>query len=232
MRAFFLFLVLANLAFFAWSGFVSRTDTQSDPRPLTRQIAPEKLRIVPALAVEKPAPAASAVPLACLEWGGFAPADASRATEALAPLALGERLTRRPVADDSATWWVFMPPRASRQDAQKKAGELKSLGVEEYFIVQDEGPQRYAISLGIFKSEAAAESRLETLRARGVKTAQVGKRELQSQKVYLQIRTADDALAAKLREMAESFAGSEVRECPRVSGGEPAVPGKERAGAG
>ncbi len=218
MRAFFLFLVLANLAFLAWSIFVSKADTQSDPRPLARQLAPEKLRIVPASAIGTPPPAdAGPAPapatLACLEWGGFAPADADRASEALAPLSLGSRLTRRPVADDSAGWWVFMPPRANRQDAQKKAGELKALGVEEYFIVQDEGPLRFAISLGIFKTEAAAESRLEALRAKGVKTAQAGRRETPSQKVYLQVRPVEEALAAKLREIAESFSGSEVRAC-------------------
>ncbi len=218
MRAFFLFLVLANLAFLAWASFVSKGDTQSDPRPLARQIAPEKLRIVaaaasgtnpPAEASPAPAPAA----LACLEWGGFAPADVVRASEALEPLSLGRRLTRHPVTDDSASWWVFMPPRANRQDAQKKAAELKALGVDEYFVVQDEGPQRFAISLGIFKTEAAAESRLESLRARGVKSAQAGRRDTASQKVYLQVRPAEEALAAKLREIAESFAGSEVREC-------------------
>lgn len=218
MRAFFLFLVLANLAFLAWTSFVSKSDTQSDPRPLARQIAPEKLRIVPAAAIATNPPAEAnpaSVPaaLACLEWGGFAPADAERASEALAPLSLGPRLTRRPVADDNASWWVFMPPRANRQDAQKKAAELKALGVEEYFIVQDEGPQRFAISLGIFKTEAAAESRLEALRAKGVKTAQAGRRESSAQKVYLQVRPAEEALATKLREIAASFSGSEVREC-------------------
>lgn len=218
MRTTFLFLVLANLVFLAWSIFVSKADTQSDPRPLARQIAPEKLRIVPAsaLATSSPAdisPTAAPEALACLEWGGFSPADVVRASEALAPLSLGSRLTRRLVSDDNAGWWVFMPPRANRQDAQKKAGELKALGVEEYFIVQDEGPQRFAISLGIFKTEAAADSRLEALRAKGVKTAQTGRRETPTQKIYLQVRPVEEALAAKLREIAKSFSESEVREC-------------------
>lgn len=229
MRAFFLFLVLANLAFFAWSSFVARSDTQPDPRPQTRQIAPEKLRIVPAgapAAAAGTAPAPAPAPaFACIEWGGFLPADSARASEALAPLALGSRLTQRQVADEGAGWWVYMPPRPSRQDAQKKATELRSLGVEEYFVVQEDGPLRFAISLGIFKTEAAAESRLAALRERGVKTAQVGRRDSAAQKLFLQIRPVDDALAAKLREIAQSFPGSGVHECPQGQGEERASSG-------
>lgn len=221
MRTVFLLLVLANLAFFAWTNFVADLDTQSDPRPLARQVAPEKLRILP----PEPAAAAAASPvapkpvaetsparIACLEWGGFSAADAARASEALAPLALGNRLSQRQV-DDTANWWVYIPPRANKQDAQKKVGELKARGVDEYFIVQDEGPFQYALSLGVFKTEAAAASRLEALRAKDVRTAQMGKRETQLQKIYLQVRAVEDALAAKLRETAQSFAGSEMREC-------------------
>jgi hypothetical protein len=228
MRAFFLLLVLANLAFFAWANFFSEPDTQSDPRPLSRQVAPEKLRVLPSTAsgrtppavpvklpAETPGPQA-AVAKACLELGSFTAADLVRVGEALAPLSLGARLSQRQV-DDTASWWVFIPPRGSKQDAQKKAAELKARGVDEYFILQDEGPQRYALSLGVFKTEAAAASRLEALRAKGVKTAQIGPRETTRQKTYFQVRGVDDALAARMRELAQSFAGSELRECAPAS---------------
>jgi hypothetical protein len=223
MRAFFLLCALANLAFFAWANFFSEGDTQSDPRPLARQIAPEKLRVLSATktppvvpakpAAETPVAQAAAARTACLELGGLAATDAARAGEVLAALSLGSRLTQRQV-DDSATWWVFIPPRGSKQDAQKKAAELKALGIDEYFILQDEGPLRYALSLGVFKSETAATSRLEALRAKGVKTAQIGARETALQKTYFQVRGADDAVGAKMREIAQAFTGAEVRECP------------------
>ena len=227
MRAVFLLIVLANLAFFAWANFFSEADTQSDPRPVARQIAPEKLRVLPAAPPIKPAPEAPApkpppdplTPQAalaitpCLELAGLSAADAARANDALAPLASKARLSQKQV-DESAGWWVFIPPRGSKQDAQKKAAELKARGVEEYFILQDEGPQRYALSLGVFKTEAAAQSRLEALRTKGVKTAQVGPRQASLQRVYFQVRDADAPLAAKLRELAQSFTGTELRECP------------------
>ena len=65
----------------------------------------------------------------------------------------------------------------------------------------------------MFKTEAAAANRLEALRAKGVKTAQLGARETQVQKTFFQVRSVEDALAAKLREIAQGFAGTEVREC-------------------
>jgi hypothetical protein len=222
VRAFFLFLVLANLGFFAWANFFSEGDTQSDPKPLARQVSADKLRVVPANASGKaaPAPAKAADPAAaaappksvCSEWGAFAAADVAKASEALAPLALGPRLTQRQT-EESSSWWVFIPPRGNRQDAQKKAAELKALGIDEYFIVQDEGPTRNSVSLGVFKTEQAATNRLEALKAKGVKTAQVGAREAPTPKVYFQVRPSDDAMIAKLREIAQGFAGSEVKDC-------------------
>jgi hypothetical protein len=216
VRALFLFLVAANLAFFAWTTYLAPPETGRDPRPLARQIAPERLPIVPA-AGEEPTKAQARAPgpaaPVCLEWGGFAPAEAARAAEALAPLALGERLTERRSAE-TAGWWVFIPPQANRQAAQKKAAELKALGVDDYFIVQEEGPSRWAVSLGIFSSEQAAQSRLEALKGRGVRSAQVGARETPVQKVWYQVRGAEGAQLARLKELAAGFPGTELRDCP------------------
>jgi hypothetical protein len=230
VRAVFLFLVLANLAFFAWANFLSEVDTQSDPRPMARQVSPEKLRVLPPSPSIKPGPAAAARPAAdgaslkpviaraCIEIGGFSPVDAARATEALAPLALGARLSQRQV-DENAGWWVYIGPRGGRLEAQKKTGELKALGVDDYFVVQDEGPMRYSVSLGVFKTEAAATSRLESLRAKGVKTAQVGARDALLARIYLQVKAPDDAISARFRELAQSLGGGDVRDCPAGGAG-------------
>ena len=209
MRLLCLLLVLANLTFFAWQLYFARGDAQADPRPLARQIAPEKLRILPS-------GASPDLRAACLDWGAFAPADAARAEQALKPLALGARLTRRRV-DDSAGWWVYIPPRGDRPSAQKKVAEIRALGVEEYFIVQDEGRYKFAISLGVFKTREAAQSRLDAVQAKGVKTAQVGERQTLMQKVYLRASALDAPLVARLREIALSFAGSELQECAAQS---------------
>jgi hypothetical protein len=217
VRTVFLLLVAANLAFLAWSLYIAPLDAGRDPKPLSQQIDPEKLRILPPdpeQSLQEPKPAAKPAALAaCLEWGGFAAAEAARAEQALSALALGERLSQRKT-DETAGWWVFIPPQGNRVGAMKKAAELKGFGIEDYFIVQDEGPLRWSVSLGVFRAEDAAKARLEALKAKGVRSAQVGPRETQVQKTWLQLRGADAAQQAKVREIAGGFAGTELKDCP------------------
>ena len=227
MRALFLFLVLANTAFFAWSRYLAPADAVTDTAPLTRQIQPEKLRIMgpgeqpsaaakPAAAPLLVAAAGGAPAAACLEWGSFTLADAPRAEKALEPLALGAQLSQRRT-EEVAGWWVYIPPQAggpgARQAALKKAAELKTLKVDEYFIVAEDVPQRWAISLGVFRSAESANARLAALKERGVRSAQVGPRETVVPKIWLQVRSVDTALDARLRDVARQIDGSEVRPC-------------------
>ena len=104
-------------------------------------------------------------------------------------------------------------PLASRQIATQKAGELKRLGVDDYFVVPDDPKWRNAISLGVFKTEEAAKARRDALRAKGLTSATIGARETQLSKTYFQVREADSTLTAKLNELKQGFAGTEVREC-------------------
>ena len=233
MRTAFLVLLLANLGLFAWWRYGSPPDAAADPAPLARQIEPEKLKIVapkdlpppappkPVAAVKpEPAPPPSASPpvaLKCMEWGSFTIADAPRAEKTLEPLALGARLAQRRT-EETAGWWVFIPAQAripnARQAALKKAAELRALGVEDYFIVQEEGQHRWALSLGVFRTEEAARARLEVLRTQGVRSAVVGARETVVPKVWLQVRGVDPALEAKLKELAVQIESTELRACP------------------
>jgi hypothetical protein len=220
MRALFLLLVGANLALYAWSQYWAAPESASDREPLRRQVSPEKIRVLAGKdlaglpAATKPrAILDSAAPKACLEWGGFAVAEAPRAEQALAPLALGERLTQSR-REETAGWWVFFPPQGSRAGAQKKVAELKGLGIDEYFVVQEEGKMQWAVSLGVFTTEEAARARLEALRARGVRTALTGERETRVTKVSFQVRNPDAVLQAKLRDLAQAFPGTELRDCP------------------
>ncbi len=108
---------------------------------------------------------------------------------------------------------MYIPPQANRAAAQKKAAELKKLGVEEYFVVQEEGRQRWALSLGVFRTEDAAKARLEALRARGVKSAAVGQRETRVPKLWFQVRTVEPALHTRLQEIAKEFEGATLHDC-------------------
>jgi hypothetical protein len=229
MRAFFLLFVLANILFLAWSRYFSPGDGSVDPAPLARQIGPDKLRVLrpgetpaaalkaapqPAVAVPQPAavapqPEASA---ACMEWGSFTLADAPKAEQSLEALSLGPRLGQRRT-EELAGWWVFIPPQNNRQSAVKKAAELKSLGVDEFFVVGEEGPFRWAVSLGVFRNEDAAQARLKVLRGLGVRSAQASPRETLVPKVWLQVKGVDSATEARLKEIARQVEGSELKPC-------------------
>ena len=219
MRALFLLLVLANVGFLAWSRYWAPGDASADPAPLGRQIEPEKLKVVqpgdlPPATGSRPTVTVAAA-MKCIEWGSFTLTDAPRAEKALEPLALGPRLGQRRT-EEAAGWWVFIPPQGSRAGALKKAQELKALAINDYFIVLDEGPHRWAVSLGVFRTEEAAQSRLATLRSQGVRTAQVGARDTIVPKVWLQVKGVDATLEARLRDIAREIEGSELRSCPTL----------------
>ena len=220
MRTVFLLLLAINAALFAWFQRYPSDESIADPEPARRQLSPEKIRLLEGkeltnLSSSRPKPAAPApagAPGACIEWGGFALAEAPKAEQALAPLALGARLSQRR-SEETAGWWVFIPPQGNRAAAQKKTAELKALGIDDYFILQDEGGMRWAVSLGVFSNEEAARARLESLRAKGVRSAQTGERDTQVAKVWFQLRGGDAPQQARLRESAQGFPGTEIRDC-------------------
>jgi SPOR domain len=219
-----LLLLLANLGFFAWIYFDAGR-ASDEPQLMDQQLNPQAIRLlradqVAALAAEraKQAPERAKSPpkmalAACLELGAFGLGDVARVQQALEPLGLGSRLSQRRV-EEVASYWVFMPPQRNRQAASQKAAELRKLGVEDFFIVQEDPNFRFAISLGVFKTEEAARARLAELRTKGVRTARVGPRETSVQKVYFAVREVPDALASRLNDLRQSFAGTELKDCP------------------
>jgi cell division septation protein DedD len=190
MRALVFLLVAANLVFFAWTqGYLGSRESPDAVR-LTQQLNADKLSVLSRndppgarpeqrgeTAAEKAPVAEKAATVAdrCVAWLGLAESSAAELEALLAEKFDALRRVRH-VVPETSSWWVFIPPQANKAEADKKAGELKKLGVPEFFVVQDAGPNRFAISLGIFSSEQAANDRLETLKGKGVRSARVGRR--------------------------------------------------------
>jgi hypothetical protein len=225
MRAFFLLLVLANLAFFAY-GHISR-EGGAESRIRQLQVAAERIRLVQkserAPAVTPGAPAkvppaapaksASAAPTACLEWGNFAGPGVARAETALAQLQLAPGQVERAVIDAEG-YWVYIPPLRSKSEADRKVRELMVLGVTEFFVVQDEGPWRNAISLGIFRSNEAAQAFLARLKQQKVRSAIAARRESFLKQVAFYVREPTEEAIAQLTLIAQDFPESELRAGP------------------
>ena len=134
------------------------------------------------------------------------------ALAALEPLQLGRQLSQRAI-DGGPSFWVFIPPLPTRQAAEKKVGELRALGLTDFYILND-GPQKNAISLGMFKTEEAANKYHDSIRPRGVNSARVGPRAQSIAQTMLVLRDPQPAQAETLQQLKNDFAGSEVRIGP------------------
>lgn len=146
----------------------------------------------------------------CLVWNGLAGAQADKLA-ALGGSKYAALKAGRSLQGEASAYWVYIPPLASRQEAEHKAEQLKALQVPEYFIVQD-GASRNAISLGIFSSEQAAKDRLEDLKKRGVRSAKTGPKTQKGDMVRLEMRGP----AAQL-EAFRTAAAAQVGEIKAVS---------------
>jgi len=103
----------------------------------------------------------------CYVIGPFEAREAAlKASGSLEEMQLG--FTTRSAEDKSeSSYWVFLPPLASRQEAQAKVKELAKLGFKEHFITQEAGRDN-AVSLGVFAQRENAESLLEELKSKGI----------------------------------------------------------------
>lgn len=215
MRALFFLLVLVNLLFYGWhAGYIGPGETaKGEGERLSMQITPEKIRVLTQAEADKLAEAGKGSrSAACLEWGTFPQQEADKASEALAALNLGNRLSTRQV-EETAGWWVFMPPQGNKANADKKVEELKRFGVTDFFIVQEDGPNKFAISLGVFRTEEAARNYLAALNAKGVKTARADQRETKVQKTQFRMTGLDEPALVKFDAIKKDFPGHDTRDC-------------------
>ena len=161
-----------------------------------------------------PAAAAPAPSYACTEVGNFVLADGRRFEAQVAALDLGDRQSRRNVAgQDISSYMVYIPPQGSKEGADRKAGELKQLGVTNYFIMNESSPMRWGISLGVFKSESGAQTQLASLNKQGVHSARIAPRYSASKQLAYQFRDLDAATRARLEKIKTQFPEQELRSC-------------------
>ena len=209
MRVAFLLLVLANILFFAYRYYATHYAV-SDFDPVAQQLRPERIRVISPEELARLA--ASRRSAACLEIGPLATGDVARAEDAVAALGAGLKLSRR--VEEPSRWWVYIPPLPTRQAAVERVAELKKQGVEESSLLSEDPIWRNGISLGVFRSEEAANNRAESLRKRGVRGLQVAAREGAGGRVYLQLREAPEAVRLRFVDLRDGFPGSDVRDCP------------------
>jgi hypothetical protein len=208
MRTLVFLLLLANLTLLGYTKLDS-LGTGEGVR-LAQQVQPDKIVLLSPQQVAALGPAkASALADVCVEWGPLSDTDKARALASLEPLDLARLISQKKV-EVVASYWVFIPPAANRSAADRRLEELKAQGVKDLSLV-DGGPQRFAISLGVFRTEDAAQARLAALEAQGVKTAKVGARVQATAQTALVVRDPPAPAVARLKELQSTFPGSEIR---------------------
>ena len=154
-----------------------KSEAKSDAKPETKEAPTKEAK------ESKEEPAANI----CLAWEHLSVAEADRLTALFGERFAKLKLSRKAVDAEVSGWWVYIPPLAGKPEADKKAGELRSLGVTDYFAIQD-GPNRFAISLGVFSSEKGAQERLAELKGKGVRSAKLTPRPGKDGSITLEAR--------------------------------------------
>ena len=157
-----------------------------------------------------PAPQPAPVQTACYEWGSFSVANVARARKILEKFAVQSEL-KQTASQEAKRFWIYIPPLTNAEKAQAKIDEVRALGIEETFIVQ-EPPWRNAISLGVFKDEALATKLLDDLHARGVRSAIKGVRNHENGQSSFTIKNVTDAVAGEIDKLKPDFSGSELKK--------------------
>ena len=223
MKWLFFLLLAANIALGGYAWLRERTPNP-DAQLVGLQVNADQLRIVaepqrPAQTTAQALPTASvakaSAPAGCMEWGTFGGGELARAQIAVERLALGDRV-RKIEVPVTVGYWVYIPPLKTRAQMERKAVELKDMGVFDHYPVTENSRWRYAISLGIFRSEEGAKKYLASLRNKGVRSAVVGQRDQRVNQSAFLVRNPNEEESANLVVLKSEFPGSELRalDCP------------------
>jgi hypothetical protein len=229
MRLIVLLLLLLNVGLFAYFNM-----NQLAPAPVTanKEINPEKLIVVSqealdAMPTNEPASAMIAnestsfpqvsepVTTTCYTWGNFTQTNLPAAQVVLARLGLQSEIKQEQVAIEERRFWVYYPPLKSAELAESKAAEIRALGVQELYIVQD-SQWRNAISFGLFQDEQLASSLLNELQNKGVKNATKALRSAGKSLSSLLIKAVSLEAATELQKIKPEFVGTDLAPitCP------------------
>lgn len=232
LRALVAALLIANLAFWAWSaGALDAIGLgpaqERDPARLALQVQPEAVRVVPtaaasALAVSASASAGAASGKAigvaqCLEAGPFAAATIEAAERALAPAALPEGSWLRSQHEVAAQYAVVLGPFASRDSMRQKAEEIARLRLATEALElpgeANAGKSQTVLALGRYDGRGAADAALAAVSQRGVRTARIAVLKPAISENRLRVPNPTAAQAEQLRALSDPALGSGFVPC-------------------
>ena len=153
--------------------------------------------------------------IACTEIGNFNTVEARKFEAQLASLRLPAKPVPRSV-QEAASHMVYIPSQDGKDGADRKAAELRRLGIQDFYVIPDSQSNptlRWAISLGVFKTEEAAKAYIGQLIPQGVRSARIMARNVTSTRQAYQWRDIDAATKASLDSLKAKFPNQEMRNC-------------------
>lgn len=231
LRLIVLLLLLFNGVYFVWSqGLLRVLDfapaRQTEPQRLAQQLQPENLRILKSgdvraaqagLAVPPPATApalkdaAVSTPSAeCYQAGLFDEPQVNTLRRTLeSSLPAGSWVLESAVQPER--WIVYMGKYPNAEALTKKRQELASLNLN--FEPINSASLEPGLSLGGFDTQAAANTALDNLARRGVRTAQVVRERAEVRGSLLRLPAVNEALRPRLEELRPVLAGKVLQLC-------------------
>ena len=224
LKFIFWLLVLGNVGLLALQrGYLDDAGLVSngrEPARLANQLQADKITLMAAtdLARLKNGPATSlglspsTATAACTEIGNFNAAEARRFSSQLAELAPHLSANRREI-QEVGSYRVFLPSLGSKEAANQKAGELRALGITDFFVIQEDPPLLYGISLGTFKTQESAQLQVQLLEKKGIAGLRIAPRNATAIKVAFQFQAFSSDDKAVFDKIIASFPHQEIRTC-------------------
>ncbi len=212
MRAALLLLLLANLAFFAWSQWLAPEEAQL---PVSPKVNAPRLQ----LALETPPVAAGNG--SCVTVGPFATKElAARARQTLNDSGYPS-LPREVETRVFEGYWVYLESPPTESGERRLLDRLRKGGVADAQAVGELGSTR-RISLGVFSDETRAATQSEKVASLGL-LPQIEAREKPGSAIWLDLTLKSDSPPLEGQKFPAGDAELEFRTCDAAPAGAPAA---------
>lgn len=215
LRFFVLFLLLLNVGFFTWEqgwllGYGFGPSQQREPQRVAQQIRPEAVKITSARELDRSQVKAPPAGGACLE-SGLLDDTAADAVRRVLQSSMADQTWSLDEVAVSERWIIYMGKFANPAELAKKRAQLASLRLT--FEPLSDSALAPGLSLGVFGSQAQANTALTELAQRGVRTARVVQETPPARGMRLRLPAVDEALQNQLPAVRAALVGQELVPC-------------------
>jgi hypothetical protein len=231
MKWVFFMMVLLNAGFFVWRAYYAEPPVVESPgadQELPGQV--NRLLLLSEFDAGKlrerdrhPVDPSGAAVAEQGAGGGTTPVEPAGACYSVGPLASpddverigvwlrsrgGEAILRQGERREIATFWVYLPPFGSREQAVERVARMREDDIDDIYIIP-RGDMANAVSLGLYSHRTSLERRLSELRSKGYEPSVAPRYTTQSAS-WFDVRFPGDFEFPSTR-FAETFPATEAR---------------------